>query len=66
MENGSKMMDELRSALAGAEEMLRETAGDAEPKLRELEARIREHPWAAVGVAAALGLLAGILLSRKP
>jgi len=66
MENGSKMMDDLRSALAGAEELLRETAGDAEPKMRELEARIREHPWAALGIAAGIGLIAGLLLSRKP
>jgi ElaB/YqjD/DUF883 family membrane-anchored ribosome-binding protein len=66
MENGSKMIDELRSALASAEEMLRETAGDAEPKMRELEARIREHPWAAVGIAAGVGLIVGMLLSRKP
>jgi ElaB/YqjD/DUF883 family membrane-anchored ribosome-binding protein len=65
MEGSSKLMDDVRAALAGAEEVLRETAGDAEPKLRELEARIREHPWAAVGIAAGIGLLAGILLSRK-
>lgn len=65
MDNGSKMMDDLRSALAGAEQMLRETAGDAEPKMRELEARIREHPWAAVGIAAGIGLVLGILLARK-
>ena len=66
MDTGNKMMDDLRSALAGAEEMLRVTAGEAEPKMRELEARIRDNPWAAVGIAAAVGLLAGILLSRKP
>ena len=66
MDTGNKMMDDLRSAIAGAEEMLRETAGEAEPKMRELEARIRDNPWAAVGIAAAVGLLAGILLSRKP
>jgi ElaB/YqjD/DUF883 family membrane-anchored ribosome-binding protein len=65
MEGSSKLMDDVRAALAGAEEVLRETAGDAEPKLRELEARIREHPWAAVGIAAGIGLLAGLLLSRK-
>lgn len=66
METGSsKLMDDLRAALAGAEEALRETAGEAEPKVRELEARIREHPWAAVGIAAAVGLVAGLLLSRK-
>ncbi|MGQ0545730.1 MAG: DUF883 family protein [Betaproteobacteria bacterium] len=65
MEGSSKLMDDLRGALAGAEELLRETAGEAEPKVRELEARIREHPWAAIGIAAGIGLIAGILLSRK-
>ena len=65
MEGTSKLMDDVRAALAGAEEVLRESAGDAEPKLRELEARIREHPWAAVAIAAGIGLVAGILLSRK-
>jgi len=58
-------LEHLNDLQAGAEELLRETAGDAEPKMRELEARIREHPWAAVGIAAGIGLIAGILLSRK-
>ena len=65
MEAANKLMDDLRAALADAEGVLRETAGEAEPRMRELEARIREHPWAAVGIAAGIGLLAGILLSRK-
>ena len=62
---GSKLMDDLRGALDGAEEMLRDAAGEAGPKVRELEARIRENPWTAVGVAAGVGLLLGLLLSRK-
>lgn len=65
MESTGRMMDDLRAALGDAEEVLREAAGEAEPKVRELEARIREHPWAAVGIAAGIGLIAGILLSRK-
>jgi len=87
MEAGN-MMDDLRAALADAEELLRATAGEAGPKVqearrraeeslravreqmegagRDLDAKVRDNPWAAVGIAAAVGLLAGILLSRKP
>jgi ElaB/YqjD/DUF883 family membrane-anchored ribosome-binding protein len=65
MEGTSKLMDDVRAALDGAEEALRDAAGDAQPRLRELEARIRENPWAAVAIAAGIGLLAGVLLSRK-
>ena len=31
----------------------------------ELDSQVRAHPWAAVGIAAAIGLVAGIVLSRK-
>jgi len=87
MEAGN-MMDDLRAALADAEELLRAKAGEAGPKVqearrraeeslravreqmegagRDLDAKVRDNPWAAVGIAAAVGLLAGILLSRKP
>jgi len=87
METAGRMMDELRAALADAEELLRATAGEAGPRVqeareraeaslrsarehlegagRDLDAQVREHPWAAVGIAAGLGLIAGILLSRK-
>ncbi|HZM34159.1 MAG TPA: DUF883 family protein [Burkholderiales bacterium] len=88
METAKGMMDELRTALADAEELLRVTAGEAGPKIqearrraeeslrgvreqmegagRDLDAKVRENPWAAVGVAVGIGLIAGILLSRKP
>jgi ElaB/YqjD/DUF883 family membrane-anchored ribosome-binding protein len=45
-------------ALQGARERL-EGAGE------EIEDRVRKHPYAALGIAAALGLVIGILLSRK-
>jgi len=83
----NKFMDELRSVIADAEELLRVTADQAGPKVqevraraeeslrnarehmqgagRELDAQVREHPWAAVGIAAGVGLIIGILLSRK-
>jgi ElaB/YqjD/DUF883 family membrane-anchored ribosome-binding protein len=82
-----RFMDELRSVMADAEELLRVTADQTGPKVQEvraraeeslrnarehlqgagkqLDAQVREHPWAAVGVAAGVGLIVGILLSRK-
>jgi len=87
METAGKMMDDLRRAIADAEELLRATADQAGPRVqeararaeeslrnaaehlqgagRELDAQVREHPWAAVGVAASIGLILGMLLSRK-
>ena len=87
MESTGRMIDDLRAALADAEELLRATAGEAGPRVqeareraeaslrnarerlegagRDLDAQVREHPWAAVGIAAGIGLIAGILLSRK-
>lgn len=84
---GDKLMDELRAAVAAAEELLSVTADQAGPKVqevraraeealrsarghlegagRELDTQVRAHPWAAVGIAAGIGLILGILLSRK-
>ena len=31
----------------------------------ELDAQVRENPWNAVGIAAGIGLVLGILLARK-
>ena len=76
METPKNLMDDLRAVIADAEELLRATADQAGPRVqearerlggagRQLDAQVREHPWAAIGIAAGLGLLAGILLSRK-
>jgi ElaB/YqjD/DUF883 family membrane-anchored ribosome-binding protein len=84
---GDKLMDELRAAVAAAEELLSVTADQAGPKIqeararaeellrnarghmegagRELDSQVRANPWAAVGIAAGVGLILGILLSRK-
>lgn len=82
-----KLMDELRSVITDAEELLRVTADQGGAKVqevreraeeslraarehlqgtgRQLDSQVREHPWAAVGVAAGIGLIVGVLLSRK-
>jgi len=50
--------DRAEGALRGARERL-EGAGD------ELEQQVRKHPVAALGIAAGIGLILGLLLSRK-
>jgi ElaB/YqjD/DUF883 family membrane-anchored ribosome-binding protein len=71
---GDKLMQELRDVVAAAEEMLAAGADSERVKeIRErlagagdeLEARVRKHPYAALGIAAGVGLIIGILLSRK-
>jgi len=53
-----EIRDRAEVALRGARERL-EGAGE------EVEDRVRKHPFAALGIAAAVGLIVGILLSRK-
>ena len=45
-------------SLAAAREHLKDAGA-------ELDGKVRANPWAAVGIAAAAGLIAGILLTRK-
>ena len=87
MEPADNMMKDLKAVIADAEELLRDTADEAGPRVQELRARaeeslsaarehlkgagaeldsqVRANPWAAVGIAAGVGLVLGILLSRK-
>jgi ElaB/YqjD/DUF883 family membrane-anchored ribosome-binding protein len=55
-------VDEVR---ARAEESLRIAREHLKGAGAELDSQVRANPWAAVGIAAAIGLVAGILLSRK-
>jgi ElaB/YqjD/DUF883 family membrane-anchored ribosome-binding protein len=56
---GDKLMQELREVVAAAEELF---SGAGSQKLEE---RIRAHPLAALGIAAGIGLVVGVLLARK-
>ena len=56
-------MAELSGVMRDAEELLK-SAGESEAA-REIDAQVRRHPWAAIGIAAGVGLLLGLLLSRK-
>jgi len=55
----------VQEARARAEETLRNARDHMQGAGRQLDAQVREHPWAAVGVAAGIGLLVGVLLARK-
>ena len=76
MEAADNFMNDLRALIADAEELLRASADQAGPRMQEarehlknagaeLDSQVRAHPGAAVGIAAAIGLVAGIVLSRK-
>jgi ElaB/YqjD/DUF883 family membrane-anchored ribosome-binding protein len=55
----------VQEVRARAEESLRAAREQLQGAGKQIDTHVRENPWAAVGVAAAIGLLAGILLSRK-
>ncbi len=59
---GGERLEEVR---ARTEEALRAARSRLEGAGRQLEEQVRRHPLPAVGIAAALGVVLGILISRK-
>lgn len=68
--------EELLSAAAPSAEKMKDIRDRAEEALRgarerlagagdDLEQQVRKHPVAALGIAAGIGLVLGLLLSRK-
>lgn len=55
----------VQEVRARAEESLRNAREHLQGAGRQLDSQVRANPWAAVGIAAGIGLIAGILLSRK-
>ncbi len=55
----------MQSAAAESGERLQEAGESAKEAAREIDEQVRRNPWAAVGIAAAAGLLLGLLLGRK-
>ena len=55
----------VQEVRARAEESLRAAREHLSGAGAELDTQVRAHPWAAVGIAAGVGLVVGILLSRK-
>ena len=74
-----ELMAELREVAREAEALLQATADQTGARVEELRERakealaaargideqVRKNPWAAVAIAAGVGLLLGLLLSRK-
>jgi len=71
-----KLMAELRAVVRDAETLMRAAAAESGEHLRdagdsareaatEIDEQVRKNPWAAVGIAAGVGLLIGLLLGRK-
>ena len=57
-ERMKEIRDRAELTLRGARERIEEAGG-------EVEERVRQHPYAALGIAAAVGLVIGLLLARK-
>jgi ElaB/YqjD/DUF883 family membrane-anchored ribosome-binding protein len=57
--------ERIEEVRARAEESLRTARERLEGVGGRLNDQVREHPWAAVGIAAGIGLVLGILLGRK-
>ena len=55
----------IQEVRARAEESLRAAREHLKGAGAELDSQVRANPWAAVGIAAGVGLIIGILLSRK-
>lgn len=74
-----QLMAELRAVAREAEELLQATADQTGARVEELRERardaleaargiddqVRKNPWAAVAIAAGVGVVIGLLLSRK-
>jgi ElaB/YqjD/DUF883 family membrane-anchored ribosome-binding protein len=74
-----QLLAQLRAVAQEAEELLQATANQTGERVEELRARakdaleaargidehVRKNPWAAVAIAAGVGLVIGLLLSRK-
>jgi len=71
-----KLTAELRAVVREAEALMRSAAVESGEQLSkagdvtreavgEIDEQVRKNPWAAVGIAAGVGLLIGLLLARK-
>jgi ElaB/YqjD/DUF883 family membrane-anchored ribosome-binding protein len=62
---GSESAERLKELRGRAEEALRGARARLEGASDEIEDQVRRHPFAALGIAAAVGLVIGVLLTRK-
>lgn len=57
--------ESLRGARARLEAAGHDVGLAARDAARQVNAQVQEHPWTAIGIAAGLGLLVGLVLGRK-
>jgi ElaB/YqjD/DUF883 family membrane-anchored ribosome-binding protein len=57
--------DKLKQDRARAEQSVLAARERLQDAVQDMNGRVQENPWTAVGIAAGIGLLAGILLARK-
>lgn len=57
--------EQIARIRARAEESVRVARARMKDVGGDLDAQVRENPWTAIGVAAGVGLVLGILLGRK-
>jgi ElaB/YqjD/DUF883 family membrane-anchored ribosome-binding protein len=55
----------IQTAAAASGEQLRDAGDSAGEAASEIDDLVRANPWAAVGIAAGVALLLGLLLNRK-
>jgi ElaB/YqjD/DUF883 family membrane-anchored ribosome-binding protein len=61
----TRVEESLRAARAKIEELDAEMLDRVKHAAKATDEYVHEHPWGAVGVAAAAGLLVGVLIARR-
>jgi ElaB/YqjD/DUF883 family membrane-anchored ribosome-binding protein len=61
----AKAEESVRAARARIQEMGDSAHAQAREAAREVDQQVRENPWTAVGIAAGVGLVLGILIGRR-
>jgi ElaB/YqjD/DUF883 family membrane-anchored ribosome-binding protein len=62
---GSESAERLKELRGHAEDAIRGARARLEGAGEEIEDQVRKHPFAALGIAAVVGLVIGVLLARK-
>jgi ElaB/YqjD/DUF883 family membrane-anchored ribosome-binding protein len=61
----ARLADALERAKATCAELQQQTIASAKAAAKKADAVIRDHPYESVGIAFGIGLLVGILVTRK-
>ncbi len=62
----ARLADALQRAKATCGELQKQTVASAKAAAIKTDAAIRDHPYEAVGIAFCVGLVIGVLATRKP